>query len=221
MRTVVVTGASSGLGREIAHQFLANGDQVVLTARRADRLVEVAQGFPLARIVPGDIRDPLVQNDIMIVCAEGIDILVNNAAVYDIGNFEELSIDTITWMLDTDLTAPIVLTRLIYREMIKRRSGTVVNISSSAAIRPSVGETLYSAAKAGLLAFSKALRLEAKQYNVEVLDLVCGAMQTGMLAHRQDRERMIDPLDVAQMVVDLSYRKNTFNIEQVVLGRRY
>ena len=161
---VVITGASSGIGRALALEYGRAGAALTLVARREELLREL-------ETIGGFLDGAIAKNG-------AIDVFVNNAGVMDIGPTHELSAEIGQRMLDVCLSAPLRLTRAVLPAMLARRSGTIVQVASVAAFVPPPGGTWYGAAKAGLSAFSETLRVELKGTGVNVLSVYPGPVKT-------------------------------------------
>jgi short-subunit dehydrogenase len=165
----IVTGASRGLGIYIAEALAAKGTRLVLAARTADALESVAaklrESGTEVFTVPTDVADPTALQalvDATLARFGRIDILVNNAG-YDYAlPFDQCTMDDIRRMTEINLTAPIMLTRLVIPAMQKSGRGHIVNIASLAGVMATPYEELYSATKHGLVGFTRALRGSAQ-----------------------------------------------------------
>jgi short-subunit dehydrogenase len=175
---VVITGASSGIGACLAREFHADGAEVTLVARRAALLEQLkAELGSRCEVVVADLaqKDPTLW-------LQGVapaDVFINNAGFNISGPFDAESSQEVARMFQVDLHAPIALARAVVPGMIARGSGALVNISSVAGIVPPAGMACYSAAKAGLAAFSEALRAELKHTGVHVLTVYPGPIDNG------------------------------------------
>ncbi|WP_051326183.1 SDR family oxidoreductase [Glycomyces tenuis] len=180
-RTAVITGASAGLGRALAERLAADGWDLVLTARGADRLAEVA-GRLGAKHLAGDIADA-AHRERLIALAEGrIDLLVNNASTLGQTPLPELGeADLGAWprLFDVNMRAPIALAQLALPSLRERR-GAIVNITSDAATGPYATWGPYGATKAALDQLSNVLAAEEPEIAVWSVDP--GEMHTRMLA---------------------------------------
>jgi short-subunit dehydrogenase len=165
--TALVTGASGGIGRQIARRLAGEGMNVVISGRREDALAEVVaelRGSGVkAEAVPADLND-LSQVDPLVERSEAalgpIDLLVNNAGVETVGAFTAYSREQLTSMVDVNLTAPLLLTHKVVPGMLERDRGHVVFISSLAGkVGPAYNEP-YAATKAGLIGLTQSLRAE-------------------------------------------------------------
>jgi hypothetical protein len=178
-KVVIVTGASSGVGEAAARQFAARGARVVLAARTAHKLETLAKeigGLAVTTDVArtADLR-ALVERSIE---AFGrIDVLVNNAGTNSRGDFDSLELDAIEAIIDTNLKAPMLLTRLALPHLRKSR-GVVVNVASIAGHVPLPGESPYCASKWGLRGFTFAVREELRHAGVALCAVSPGPIST-------------------------------------------
>ncbi|GLK66821.1 SDR family NAD(P)-dependent oxidoreductase [Hansschlegelia plantiphila] len=185
-RTVLVTGASSGIGVELARLFAANGDRVVLSARREDRLKALAAELSskhgvAADVVRGDLSTPDGVKDFAIeVGRKGhvVDVLVNNAGFGLRGRFAQLSFDKQLEMIQVNVAAPTALSGLFLPGMLARGRGGILNVASLAAFQAGPEMAVYYATKAYLLSFSEALFEESKRKGVTVTALCPGPVPT-------------------------------------------
>ena len=154
-----MTGASRGIGRSIASELAGAGATVVLSYRTgADEAATLASEIG-ARAVQADVSDP-TSAKALVEEAGDVDILVNNAGVTRDGLLVRMSDDDWNTVIDTNLASCFYTCRAAARGMMKRRSGTVVNISSIVGIHGNWGQTNYAASKAGIIGFTKSLARE-------------------------------------------------------------
>lgn len=212
-KTVVVTGASSGIGEACARKFVAEGARVVLAARSKgplDRLSEEL-GTRVTHVVPTDISDLSACKHLLQEAQArfgSIDVLVNNAGHNKRGAFEELPLDEMIQILDVNLRAPMVLTRLALPIMRNQRSGTVVNVASLAGRFPLDHEATYSATKFALRIFSFAVAEELRDTNVRVCVVSPGPVDTGFITDPSVIDTVpplvfSQPMSTAEEIADL------------------
>ena len=182
-RLALVTGASSGIGEAFAEVLAANGCDVVITARREDRLLAVQSRLQqrygvLVHVVVEDLEHPDAPSRL---CGEleargfNIDVLVNNAGYGVPGSFLSKPWDVHARFLQIMVTAVTDLTYRLLPGMVDRRYGRVINVASLAGLVPApAGHTLYAAAKAFLIKFSESLGHEVRRHNVFVTALCPG-----------------------------------------------
>src|SRR5262245_58198580 len=180
----LITGASSGIGAAFARGLRARGRDVVLCARRADRLTSLAQelgGEPHALVVPLDLHEPGAAARLERIVASrgvGIDLLVKNAGLGATGRFWEEPEAKTAELLDVNLSAAVEMTRAFLPAMVERRSGGVINVVSMSAFQPVPFLASYSASKSFLLSFSESLAEELRGTGVHVQALCPGLVQT-------------------------------------------
>lgn len=198
-KTVLITGATSGIGLGCARKFAANGDQLILTGRNENKLTEIKQeltkqGAKVLTLV-FDVRDPRQAKQSIDSLPEEwrqIDVLVNNAGLA-LGLEPEYEGDIEEWatMIDTNIKGLLTMTRLIVPEMIKRNSGHVINIGSVAGDAAYAGGNVYCATKAAVKALSDGLRIDVANTAVRVTNLKPGLVETNFsnVRFRGDTDR--------------------------------
>lgn len=199
-RTALVTGASSGIGAALANEIAADGFDVVLTARREERLrrlgekLESAYGIS-ATVLPKDLSEPSAPTELHEqVESEGIEIhtLVNNAGVPLHGRIDRQDTDEILNMVQVNVTSLTHLTRLFTPSMVDRGEGGVLNTASLIAFYPTPEEAVYSATKAYVLSFSEAIAHELAAEGLTVTVLCPGAVETEFMEMGGVEETGID-----------------------------
>ena len=166
-RTVVVTGASSGIGTETVRALAGRGARVVATARREDRLEALANEVPGVVPVTADVTDPAGRARIS-AQAGHVDVLVNNAGVGYFGMVELMTGEYVERLLEVNVLAAIALTKEVLPGMLERERGAIVNVSSVAAFLAVPPLTVYSTTKFALQGFSEGLRREVAGRGVSV-----------------------------------------------------
>lgn len=180
--TVLITGASTGIGFEFAKIFAAKGYGVVLVAKNKERLDRAAADlkkltkYSISTILC-DLADPRAPEKLyQDTKAQGlaIDVLVNNAGYGDFGKFLETDLTKELQMIQLNVTALVHLTKLFVRDMKKRGSGKILNVASTAAFQPGPFMAIYYATKAFVLSFSEAINNELKGTGINVTTLCPG-----------------------------------------------
>jgi short-subunit dehydrogenase len=195
-RTALITGASSGIGEELAGLFAGDGFDLVLVARTEHKLHELGRSLAGAHgihhtVVAADLSDPTSPAPLVAQLeADGIhiDALVNNAGFATYGRFVDSDLEGELRMLQVNVVALTHLTWLLLPEMVARRSGRILNVASTAAFMPGPLMAVYYASKAYVLSFSEALADELRGSGVSVTALCPGPTRTGF----QARARMED-----------------------------
>jgi short-subunit dehydrogenase len=182
-RAAIVTGASSGIGEEFAQILSRRGYQIVLVARSADRLEQLAERLgPQAHPLPADLSDRAARAELPDrVAALGLtpDILVNNAGLSTLGLVAKSVPEQELNLVEVDVAAVVDLCSRFLPGMVDRRRGAILNVSSIAGFGPLPGQAAYGAAKAFVLSYSHSLRGELKGTGVTVTALCPGPVDTG------------------------------------------
>lgn len=142
-----------------------------------------------------------------------INCLINNSAMYSDVELTNLTQNDIVDVINTNLTAPIVLTKYFYSNLVKQNKvGILVNINSLAGKYPNYKESIYCATKYGLSGFGASLSINQKKSNIKVIDCYIGAMKTNMTKDRDGYENFMDTNEVASFIFDLITSKNNYNV---------
>jgi short-subunit dehydrogenase len=187
--TALITGASSGIGLELARICAHNGHDVVLVARHEDKLrglaAELAGRSVRAHVLAADLAAPGAAAALVArVQALGVDVdvLVNNAGFGLYGRFAETALDTELSMIQLNIVALTELTKRLLPPMVARRSGRIMNVASTAAFFPGPLMAVYYATKAYVLSFSEAIANELQGTGVTVTVLCPGPTESGFQA---------------------------------------
>ncbi len=182
----LVTGASSGIGAELARELVRHGHDVVLTARRAPELealaAELRAAGAVATVVPKDLGVPGAARELALeLDARGlqVDVLINNAGFGDVGAFVREDPDRIDAMLQLNVVALTALTRALLPGMVARGHGRVMLVSSTAGFLPGPNMAAYCASKAYVLSLGEALARELRGTGVTLTTLCPGATHSG------------------------------------------
>ena len=215
-RTVLVTGASRGIGRSIALRFAEEGARVALVARTVDELLQTAtlveQTGARAIAIPTDIRARAGVEASVTKAEEElgpIDILVNNAGVFLWRPFLELSAEEWDLVVATNLTGAANFCRAVIPGMIQRRRGRIVNVSSIHGMRGEANLAAHSAAKFGLIGMTQSLAREFREFNIAVNAVCPGTVEnkqdeTGAADRAEPLAEKLWPRDVARTVLFLA-----------------
>lgn len=184
-KVVIVTGASSGIGRATALALGKRGARVVCAARRADRLEALAKEIVAAGgkalPVPGDITNR-GEVEAMVAAAREtfgpIDAIINNAGVMPLSFMDACKVDEWTWTVDVNINGVLFGVGAVLEEMIARRSGHIINVSSVAGRKLFPGGAVYCATKHAIHALSEGLRQELAPHNIRVTTIAPGLVTT-------------------------------------------
>ncbi|MGV1048821.1 MAG: SDR family NAD(P)-dependent oxidoreductase [Solirubrobacterales bacterium] len=224
-RAAIVTGGSLGLGRAIAERLSAEGATVLITGRDGERLegaVEEINGLGGAEVasLPGDVSDPSCSDDTVAFALDRwgrVDVLVNNAGIYDSQGFLEQTYEDWSYVIGVLLTGPYLMAQKAARAMVKRGSGSIVNIASidgHAADGPYPG---YGAAKSGLMTLTKYMAVALGPHGVRANSISPGYVETPMVSSlgepyermkrdfsRVPMKRLIQPEEIAALAAFLA-----------------
>lgn len=192
--SVLITGASSGLGEEFAMQLASQARQLVLVARREDKLEQVAErvtnSYPevevvieVADLADSKEREQLLQNLARRECVP--DLLINNAGLGDYGEFVGAEWPRLEAMLKVNVEALTHLAHALAGGMVAQGRGAILNVSSLASLMPIPDFAVYAATKAYVTSFSEALRIELKEHGIPVVAVCPGPVHTGFGAVAQ------------------------------------
>jgi 3-oxoacyl-[acyl-carrier protein] reductase len=239
-RVVIITGASRGLGREIAIAFGRAGDRVLVNFRARENearavVDEIVRSAGEAALFKADVRVPA---EVGAMTAEAVkrwgsvDVLINNAGLTKDGLLVRMSEQDWDDVLDTNLKGPFHCMRSVSEVMMKQGAGHIINIASIVGVQGREGQANYSASKAGLIGLTKAAAREWGPYNIKVNAVLPGYLPTDMGAAASDavRERVkkenalgrvSDPAEVAEFIYRLTLMSNVsgqvFNLDSRVL----
>ena len=187
---ILITGASSGIGYEMAQQLAALKYDLILTARSEDKLAAIQQELSskygisvhyIAKDLSNTEQAAQLFYDIKSANYE-VSHLVNNAGFGNYGNFVDTSLEEELNMIDVNIGSLVVLTKLFAKDMAARRSGKIMNVSSLLALLPFPYQSVYSATKSFVLAFSETLAAELEGSGVVVTTLLPGATETAFIS---------------------------------------
>lgn len=163
----VVTGAGSGIGQALAHQLTDEGHDLVLLARDAHRVEDVAREFPRAQVLVADLAEPSTLNGLGRQVDGPVDSLLHVAGVVTLSRVDQIKLDDLQQQLDVNLVSPTVLTRE-FLPALRLARGTVVFVNSTAGLNANSDWAAYSASKWGIRAVADALRAEERANGVAV-----------------------------------------------------
>ena len=211
MTKAFITGATSGIGRAMAVSLSEAGYDVYAVGRSKVALEELRAAGRNITPIAVDVTDRTAVEEI--VADLNVDVLINNAGMMPpLGNFADIEISDIDATLEVNLSAAIMLTRLVVPRMRDRGSGHILFTGSAAAHTAFANIAVYSAAKAAISGFAAALRADLSQFGIRVTEIVAGRVETQLYKDILDPESRaamyagnvaVQPQDVAQMVVAL------------------
>lgn len=227
-KVVVVTGASSGIGRAIAERFAAEGAAVVVAGRTLSKLLEVSRHIEARRGRAHAVAcDVTLEADVENLMAEahkryaGLDVLINCAGVFLAREIDQTTSEDYARVLDTNLKGAYLCCREAFKSMKKGGGGTIVNLASVAGKEAWAGLALYSASKFGVVGLSQALADEGTSHGIKVSALCPGAVNTPMAKNFGiPAESLIQAEDVAEAALYLTLLPKNVVIKELLLDRR-
>lgn len=223
-RAVWITGASSGIGKAIALEFIKNKVDVIASSRKVDSLRknkeeynnEFFHYYSLDLTKPEDVKETSkkIFNNFNICC------LINNAGITTFSEASKDSIRLVDGIIRTNLIGSISTIQNILPHFKKRGEGLIFNILSTAAKKTFKNSSAYSASKAGLLAYSNVLREELRPENIKVVNILPGATRTPIWpadSLSKYANRMMSPRDIAQFIFEIYNLKTNMVPEEIVL----
>jgi short-subunit dehydrogenase len=226
-KATLVTGASSGIGRELARLFARDGHHLVLVARNRQKLEELARELETqhgveTKVIVKDLADPASPEEIVDqLRGEGIQVenLINNAGTQVYGLFAETELDRQLAMIQVNMTSLTHLTGLLLPGMVERGRGRILNLGSIGSFAPGPLNAVYCAAKAYVLSFSEATAAELSGTGVTVTALCPGATDTAFAPrHGLEDVRLFRNMMSADRVARIGYRALMKGRHVVVTG---
>ncbi len=226
-RVVWITGASTGIGFELAKVFAKSGYIIVATARRKSRLVSLVNEIRFAGheayAFVCDVRSERsiisTKKKIIEKCGT-IDILINNAAITAFKSFTDTKPPEFDDIIETNLRGSYLTTRTILPILMKKKRGHIINILSVAAHTVFKNSAAYSASKAGMLAMFNVLRAEMRKFNIKISNIMPGATDTpmwGQATRQKYSNRMMTPREVADIAFSVANQPKKVVIEDIII----
>jgi 3-oxoacyl-[acyl-carrier protein] reductase len=226
-KTALVTGASKGIGKAIATELAAAGATVVVGYRSGKDEAEALAGEIGGRAIQADVSSA-EEAKRLVEEAGDLDVLVNNAGLTRDGLLARMSDDDWQTVIDTNLASVFYTCRAVTRPMMRKRAGSIVNISSVVGVHGNWGQTNYAASKAGIIGFTKSLARELGSRNIRANVVAPGYVKTqltdvlpeeatGAMLENTPLGRLGDPEDVAGAVRFLSSDAASFITGEVLL----
>ncbi len=218
-KTILITGASSGIGECFAENLNKMGAKLVLTARSEDKLLTMASSMNDAHVIAGDLSKKEFPQELYNKINEmniNVDIVINNAGFGYSGKFLDNPMNNYDEMINLNISSLTHLTHLFLKDMVENKSGGIINISSLASFQPIPYFSIYAATKAFVTSFTLSLYEEYREKNIKILGVCPGYTKTNFNKRAQmDSKPVAGYLMSSQEVVDESlraYQKGKFII---------
>lgn len=223
---VWITGANSGIGRSLTHQFSKQNITCIASARREEVLKKMKSEFPEwqenIELFPLDVSNTDEVKDVakQILKKYDVDCVINNAGITTFTPAEDDTIDDVYKITQTNLIGAISVIQNVLPHFKKRGGGTIINVLSVAAEKIFKNSSIYSASKAGLQAYANVLREEVRKYNIKVINVLPGATRTPIWSSEMLTEhanKMMSPEDIADIICKIYFTDSNLVAEEIVL----
>jgi 3-oxoacyl-[acyl-carrier protein] reductase len=215
-KTVVITGASSGLGKTLAAALAEQGHRICALARSAEKLSELPDSIKTYSL---DVADAAAVQQVFAEIGP-VDVLINNAGIFSSAPFHEESWENIDRIIDTNLKGLMYCTRAALPAMIEKKAGHIINISSVSGINGIRGQAIYGASKHGVQGFADVVAMEAREHGVLVANLCPGGIATPLWnasnPYPGEQNDLISCDEIARLVVFLLGQPDTTLYKKVV-----
>ncbi len=230
-KTIVITGASEGIGKSIALRLAKENTRLALIARNTDKLAKVAEkakqlGANKVKIYACDISETDSLTDTCQAIGadfKTVDILINNAGVWQKQMpVDELSVDTIDAVIQTNLSALIHMTRLLLPRLRQTDEAAIINIVSKSGVLAQAGQSVYTASKYGVRGFTDVLKEDLKNTNIKVAGIYQSGTKTQMFAKADEAintDNLTHPEDLANVVAFMLQQPKNIWLHDVRVGR--
>ena len=226
-KIIWVTGASTGIGKAIAEKFSSKGCTVVITARSKSRLDDIVKEIRLTgREAMAYVCDVSSERSVIHTAKKiqekygTIDVLINNAGATVFKSFLDTETKDYDNVIDTNLKGPFLCMKAVLPQMIRKKTGSIINILSVAANTTFENSSVYSASKAGMQAMASCIRKEVRKHNIKICNIYPGAVETDMWdikARQQFRNRMMTPEDIGEITFDVYNKPERLMVEDLVV----
>jgi len=203
--TILITGATSGIGLAFAEEFIKEGNKVIITGRRADRLESIKSRLPEIIIKQSDVADALQRAELSAWISENhpdINILINNAGVQFITDFNKgVDFGKVHTEIETNLIAPVHLASLFIPLLKGKQNASIINVTSGLAFVPIALMAIYCASKAAMHSLTISLRYQLRETGINVFEIVPPSVDTE-LGHdrREDKTQSHGGIPIAEFI---------------------
>ncbi len=223
---VWITGASSGIGRSTAIEFVSAGSKVFVSARRETELSNINNDLSGSKlkveVYPCNVSSytKVEETANNILESHSIDCLINNAGITSFKSAVNNSIQEINDIINTNLLGAIYSIKAVLPHMVERGGGTIINVLSVVTRKVFTNSSAYSASKMGLLGYTNSLREEVRKYKIKVINILPGATSTDMWSHEVKEKnpgRMMKSEEIAKIILWAYMQKENLVTEEILL----
>lgn len=203
MKSILITGASSGIGRATAEQFLAAGWHVGLIARRAERLEEMVQAHSKAVALPCDVTDAQAMQTAFarfVARAGRLDVLFNNAGIFGpAGPIDEIPLDGFEQVMNVNIRGMFIAAQLAFAQMRRQtpQGGRIINNGSLSAHNPRPGSVCYTTSKHAITGLTRSLSLDGRPFDIACGQIDIGNAESELVAELKAKQPDMQTMDVA------------------------
>ena len=224
----IITGASTGIGRSLSIELARRKFQLILISRNQKKLLNTEKkikdigGKCLSVIADVSKESSMDEIYSKIINPEKVDLIINNAGIGIFDKIQNIKISDWDTQINTNLRASFLMTKMMINDMIKRKSGKIVFINSVAGLKPYLYSSAYVASKYALRGFASSLREELREYNIKVVSVFPGAIDTPFWDNVDvdfSRDEMMKSDDVAESIINSILAKNNVVNEEIVIRR--
>ena len=223
-KNIIITGASGGIGNSIVEKLYETGANILASGTRTEKLDELKNKYKNIKILKFDIsQSDKIEEFIEIASKElgGLDCIVNNAGVTHDNLAIRMSIEEWKKVIDINLTSTFLMSKFAIKRMLKNKKGKIINITSVVGHTGNMGQTNYTASKAGIVAMPKSLALEYAKKNININCISPGFIKTAMTDKIDEKfkqaiiskipsARLGEPQDIANAVIFLASNQSDY-----------
>ncbi len=224
-KNIIITGASGGIGDSIVQKLHDNGANILATGTKIEKLNELKKRFRSIEILKFDISESNKIEDFVENASDklggSLDCLVNNAGITKDNLAIRMNLDEWKKVIEVNLTSTFLLSKYVIKKMLKNKSGKIINITSVVGHTGNLGQTNYTASKAGIVAMSKSLAIEYAKKNININCISPGFIQTNMTEKIDEKfkemiiskipsARLGEPEDIANAVLFLASKQSDY-----------
>jgi len=225
----IITGGSSGIGKSISIELARQNFNIILISRNTDKMIEIQKEINLiskgaCEIIQLDLSKKFLEKDILkhIKNPQNIEVLINNAGIGLFNSIDNISLEEWDKQINTNLRSAFLMTKMVVPYMKEKKNGTLLFVNSVAGLNPYSGSSAYVSSKYGLRGFSASLREELREYNIKVISVHPGAVNTPFwdgINLDFNKNHMLSSEDVSKTILHAILAPNNVVCEEIVIRR--